>query len=154
MLNTPDNSCRKHARHSRRKIWADGTCRVFIIYRLYIDYKNLKEKYDGKNHSFDFALKNKNKFAAEVLLTVQHNPHLGLEILIGELPQGKGLSGRVLQQAESNADGVFWRETGRVDEPAGGGRKGRVTLHLQNQKQQRKLVVLIIRPETHAMYRN
>lgn len=69
-------------------------------------------------------------FAAEVLLTVQHNPHLGLEILISELPQGEGLPGRVLQQAESDADGVFWIEARRVDESAGRRRKGQVILLL------------------------
>lgn len=71
-----------------------------------------------------------------MVLTVQYDPHLGLEVLIGELPQGEGLPGCVLQQAEGDADGVFWREAGRVDEPAGGGKDGQVLLLLQNQKQQ------------------
>lgn len=63
-----------------------------------------------------------------VLLTVQHHPHLGLEVVVGELPQGEGLSGRVLQHAEGDADGVLRREAGRVDEPGGGRGGGKMDL--------------------------
>lgn len=52
-----------------------------------------------------------------MLLTVQHHSHLGLEVDVGELPQGEGLPGCVLQHAEGDADGVLWREACRVDEP-------------------------------------
>lgn len=50
-------------------------------------------------------------------LTVKHHPHHRLEVNVCELPEGKGLPGSVLQHAESDADGVLWRETCRVDEP-------------------------------------
>lgn len=51
------------------------------------------------------------------LLTVDHYSHLRLEVIVGELPEGKGLPGRVLQHPEGDADGVLWRETCRVDKP-------------------------------------
>lgn len=57
-------------------------------------------------------------------LTVEHHSHLGLEVIVGELPKGEGLPGCFLQHAEGDADGVLWRETCRVDEP--GRREGKV----------------------------
>lgn len=53
------------------------------------------------------------------LLTVQRDPHLGLEVAVSELPQSEGLPGCALQQAEAHADGVLGREAGRVDVSAG-----------------------------------
>lgn len=35
--------------------------------------------------------------SAEDWLTVHHHPHLWLEVVVGQLPEGKRLSGRVLQ---------------------------------------------------------
>lgn len=70
---------------------------------------------------------------AETSLTVEHHSHLGLEVVVGELPEGEGLPGSLLQHAEADADGVFRRETCRVDEP--GRRRGKVILlsHLKMQ---------------------
>lgn len=50
---------------------------------------------------------------------MQHDAHLGLEVIVGELPEGEGLSGRVRQQAEGDADGVLRREACGVDKPTG-----------------------------------
>lgn len=88
--------------------------------------------HDVRQEAFCFrdAFKAPKKDDPGMRLTVQYNPHLGLEVLIGELPQGKGLPGRVLQQAEGDADGVFWRDASRVDEPAGGGREGQAQVLL------------------------
>lgn len=61
---------------------------------------------------------------AEMLLTVEHHSHLRLEIIVGELPEGEGLPGCLLQHAEGDADGVLWREACRVDKP--GGREGKM----------------------------
>lgn len=49
------------------------------------------------------------------VLTVQHHPHFGLEIVVSELPESKGLLGRVLQQAEGHADSVLWRKACWMD---------------------------------------
>lgn len=54
-----------------------------------------------------------------MLLTVQHHPHLGLEVVVSELPEGKGLPGCILQHAKGDADGVVWREACRVDKSGG-----------------------------------
>lgn len=59
-----------------------------------------------------------------MFLTVEHHSHLGLEVIVGELPEGEGLPGCFLQHAEGDADGVLWRETCRVDKP--GRRQGKV----------------------------
>lgn len=55
----------------------------------------------------------------KLLLTVQHHPHLGLEVAVSELPEGKGLPGCILQHAEGDADGVLRGEARRVDKPGG-----------------------------------
>lgn len=49
------------------------------------------------------------------VLTVEHHPHFGLEIIVSQLPESKGLFGWVLQQAESHADSVFWRKAWWMD---------------------------------------
>lgn len=56
---------------------------------------------------------------AEMFLTVEHHSHLGLEVIVRELPEGEGLPGCILQHTEGEADGVLWRETRWVDEPGG-----------------------------------
>lgn len=53
-----------------------------------------------------------------MLLTIQHHSHFGLEVVVGELPEGKGFPGCVLENTEGNADGVLWRKTYWMDEPA------------------------------------
>lgn len=50
-----------------------------------------------------------------MLLTVQHYPHLRLEITVSELPESKGLPRGALQQSEAYADGVLGWEAYRVD---------------------------------------
>lgn len=50
-----------------------------------------------------------------MLLTVQHYPHLRLEINVSELPESKGLPWGALQQSETYADGVLGWEAYRVD---------------------------------------
>lgn len=50
-----------------------------------------------------------------MLLTVQHYPHLRLEITVSELPESKGLPWGALQQSEGNADGVLGWEAYRVN---------------------------------------
>lgn len=54
---------------------------------------------------------------AEVLLTVNNHPHLWLEINVSELPESKGLPGRILQDPKGDADGVVWRKTCWVNKP-------------------------------------
>lgn len=53
-----------------------------------------------------------------MLLTVQPDPHLGLEVAVSELPQNEGLPGRAGQQTEAHADGVLCWKASRVDVPA------------------------------------
>lgn len=48
-------------------------------------------------------------------LTVQVNPQEGLEVLVRDLPQGKGLLGRVGQQAQQGHDGVLGWDGEQVD---------------------------------------
>ena len=56
-------------------------------------------------------------------LTVQQNPKDGLEVLTCHLPQCKGLSGRLGEQAQEEDDRVLWGQGGQVD-VAVGNRRG------------------------------
>lgn len=61
----------------------------------------------------------KRRRCAATSLTVKHHTHLGLEVIVGELPEGEGFPGCFLQHAEGDADGVLGRETCRVNKPGG-----------------------------------
>lgn len=50
-----------------------------------------------------------------MLLTVQHYPHLRLEIIVSDLPESKGLPRGARQQSKAYADRVLSWEAYRVD---------------------------------------
>ena len=56
-------------------------------------------------------------------LTIQQNPKDGLEVLTCHLPQCKGLSRRLGEQAQEEDDCVLWGQGGQVD-VAVGNRRG------------------------------
>lgn len=54
-----------------------------------------------------------------MLLTVQDDPNQRLVVLVEDLPECKGLLGRVGQQSEQQSDGVVGGQPLRVDVPVG-----------------------------------